>query len=127
MTCRLCDREFPKLAKAHIIPRSFFKAIRGEGKYSILFQASKKEITQEFKQAGIYDTAILCEECEPRFTSFDDHGFRVFTNVFKKPSIYLDYAGNPCALLLPNVRYDLLKLFVLSLVSVAAANRWPAR
>lgn len=125
MKCRFCNREFRKLAKAHIIPRSFFKAVRSNSKYSILIQASKKEIKKEFKQAGIFDTSILCIECEARFKSFDDHGYRVFTNVFKKPSVYLDSSGNPCALLLPKVRYDLLKLFVLSLVWRASVSSLP--
>lgn len=125
MLCRFCSRDFPKLAKAHIIPRSFFKVIRGTSKYSIVMQASKNEVKQDFKQAGIYDSTILCEECEALFTAFDDHGFRVFNGVFKKPQVYLDPFGNQCAFLLPNVRYDLLKLFVMSLAWRASVSTDP--
>ena len=125
MNCRFCNREQPKFAKAHIIPRSFYKAVRGTGKYSVLIQASKTEIKQDAKQAGIYDHNILCEECEGRFNKFDDHGFRVFTGVFRKRELYRDHDGIPCAYLLPNARYDLLKLFVLSLYWRASVSNLP--
>jgi hypothetical protein len=123
MRCRFCNQDKPRLARAHIIPRSFFRLVRGEGHYSVLMRASRKAVTQDYTQAGIYDCGILCVECERRFSRYDTHGFAVFTNVFLHKTLYLDTYGIPCALLLPNVNFLLLKLFVLSVLWRASVSR----
>src|SRR5262245_42350250 len=87
-TCRFCKHTYPKLVRAHIIPRAFFKILRGSGKFSIVVEAGPKHLTQEFKQAGISDEDILCENCERRFSPLDTHGVHVFTEVLKLKTLY---------------------------------------
>src|SRR5262249_32645073 len=76
-----------------------------------------------YQQAGHYDSNILCEDCERKFSPYDAHGHSVFTNVFKEPNIYRDRDGYECAYLLPNVDFRLLKLFVLGLLWKASVSR----
>jgi hypothetical protein len=122
MICTFCKRDFPKLIKAHIIPRSFFKDVRGESKYTVLIHASEKGTKKDFKQAGIYDSDILCEACEAIFSKYDSHGYRVFSEVFKRQQIYYDAQGIPCALLFQNLEYKLFKLFVLGMLWRASVS-----
>jgi hypothetical protein len=121
--CRFCEQDKIALAKAHVIPRSFFKRVRGEAKYSTELRASEKAVTEKFQQAGHYDCEILCEDCERKFTPYDTHGFSVFTKVFENQNIYRDPHGFECAYLLPNVDFRLLKLFVLSVLWRASVSR----
>ena len=121
--CRFCGKEKPALIKAHIIPRSFFKLVRGDAKYSTELRASENAVTREALQAGYSDDDILCEECESKFTPYDTHGFAVFTKVFENQNIYRDPNEFECAYLLPDVDFRLLKLFVLSVLWRASVSR----
>lgn len=121
MRCRFCNKD-KRLTKAHIIPRSLFKPVRGEGKYSIEMRVSKKAVKENYLQAGNYDCGILCEECEREFSPYDAHGHSVFTKVFKEPNIYRDPAGIECAYVLPDVDFPLLKLFVLGVLWRASVS-----
>ena len=124
MRCRFCDKHDASPAKSHIIPRSFFGLVRGQEKYSVVMRVSKKAVTRlHYTQAGIYDSEILCVECEKRFSPYDAHGFAVFTEVFQHKKLYLENSGIPCAFLLPNVDFRLLKLFVLSVLWRASVSR----
>jgi hypothetical protein len=122
MICRFCDKDKPKLAKAHIIPRSFFKGVRGKGNYSVEMRVSKKAVKEKYQQAGNYDTGILCEECERKFAKYDAHGHSVFTKVFEEAKIYRDPAGMECGYLLPDVDFPLLKLFLLGVLWRASVS-----
>jgi hypothetical protein len=66
--CRFCNESKAGLAKAHIIPRSFFKLVRGDAKYATEMRASTKAVTLKARQAGHSDDNILCEECERKFS-----------------------------------------------------------
>ena len=125
MRCRFCDQDKPALAKAHVIPRSFFKRVRGAAKYSVELHVSENGIKEKPEQAGHYDCNILCEECERKFSPYDAHGHSVFTKVFEKPNIYRDDDGFECAYLLPDVNYALFKLFVLSVLWRASVSQLP--
>jgi hypothetical protein len=120
--CRFCNQEKAALAKAHVIPRSFFKRVRGTAKYSVEMRVSEKDIKEKYQQAGHSDCNILCEDCERKFSPYDTHGHSVFTKVFEEPKIYRDNHGHELAYLLSEVDYALLKLFVLSLLWRASVS-----
>ena len=67
--CRLCNKP-NKFAKSHIIPRSFFLKIKEPFKYTFEVNLDAKQIST-FRQAGNYDTQMLCVECEPKFAALD--------------------------------------------------------
>jgi hypothetical protein len=120
--CRFCEQDKVALVKAHVIPRSFFRRVRGDAKYSTELSASKEAVKETALQAGNYDCEILCKECEQIFSPYDKQGYSVFTKVFEEPNIYRD-RGIECAHVLPDVDFPLLKLFVLSVLWRASVSR----
>jgi hypothetical protein len=95
-TCRFCKSPGTRLIKAQIIPRSIFKLVKKDENYSVYFEARKDEVRTEFKQAGLYDEDILCEDCERRFTDWDTHGGAVICKPRGEADLYLDRDGIPC-------------------------------
>jgi hypothetical protein len=107
---------------AHVIPRSFFKVTRGTGKHSILIGVDEKKLDRKFKQAGVSDKTILCEQCERLFTPYDKHGFEAVIEMLDSKQIYQDELGNPCAYIAKKANYDLFKLFILSVLWRASVS-----
>ena len=122
MKCKFCNNEFQKLANSHIIPRSFYRKVRGDGNYSLLLNVDDNEETQEFKQAGISDTTILCESCERRFSPYDKHGYETLTEALETKKKYIDHLGNACAFYVEKADYNVFKLFVLSVLWRASVS-----
>lgn len=120
--CQYCGEIFPKLAKAHIIPRSFYKAIRGDDKYSIEITIGESYKNEKIWQCGIHDSNIVCEECEKLFCEFDTHGYKVLSEALSQRNIWCDLNGHPCAYLIENADYHKLKLFFLSMLWRAHAS-----
>ena len=73
--CRFCNyRE--AAVEAHIIPRSFFRA-RGVGKEDTYILSNKRKHAST-TWTGIYDTQLVCAECEAGFNDLDRYGFKFF-------------------------------------------------
>lgn len=121
--CKFCEKPFLKLVKSHVIPRSFYKALRDESKpYSIFLEVGTEQNNEKYYQAGIYDSEIVCETCERLFSPFDKHGYEVLMKALAEKRIYYDLNGYPCAYFMENVDYTKLKLFVLSMLWRAHAS-----
>src|SRR5690349_19825245 len=75
--CRFCGTQGCSFANAHIIPRSFFKIIRGDSNYTVMMRADGRTVETPYFQAGLSDNQILCLECEPKFSEWDRYGFEV--------------------------------------------------
>lgn len=121
--CKFCG-ECKSLIKSHIIPRSFYKELRGDFSkpYSIYLEISEKEKIEKYYQAGIYDAEIVCEECEKLFCPFDQHGQEVLKNALDRKDIQHDETGFPVAYKIDNADYTKLKLFALSMLWRANAS-----
>ena len=89
-------------------------------KYVVFATISVDGVDEQKKQAGLYDPAILCEECERRFSSWDAHGFSVFGSLEGKP-IHRTLEGFPCAYELAG-DFRLLEFFVLSMLWRASVS-----
>jgi hypothetical protein len=75
--CGMCE-EVKRLIDAHAIPRTFFKDLKQGGNYAVLVDANKPmKSAGTFYQAGVYDSAILCEDCERKFSEFDRYGWQI--------------------------------------------------
>lgn len=71
-----------RLINAHAILRRFFEVIRDTGKYSVMINANKPlKSAGKFYQAGVYDSEILCEDCERKFSDFDNYGWQILGNL----------------------------------------------
>ena len=122
MRCKFCHNNVPRLVNAHVIPRSFFKVTRGTGKHSILIGVDERKLDKKFKQAGLSDKSILCEQCERLFTPYDKHGFEAVIEMLDSKQIYCDEEGNPCAYVAEKANYELFKLFALSVLWRASVS-----
>lgn len=76
--CRLCNRS-NNFGKSHVIPEAFFRPLRNGAapSYLIADGAYPKR-----SPIGIYDSGILCQECERKFGPLDDYGVNVLLNNF---------------------------------------------
>lgn len=119
-TCKLCHQE-RELIKAHIIPRSFFHAIKGNSK-QLLAALTREKKPVEYFQNGIWDPSILCAECECRFCSWDTYGFDVLGNPPGNNTSPMSDA-DVAPFVLKGINYRELKLFVLSVLWRASVTK----
>lgn len=71
--CKLC-LEDKKLIKAHIIPESFFRVLKGSFEYLSVVpsQSFAKAVGRTY--IGEYDKNILCKECDSNIGVWDHYG-----------------------------------------------------
>lgn len=104
------------MARAHIIPRSFFKQLRIDDQMPKLLSVGPDSVTEHVYQSGIWDSNIVCRECEARFGPYDDHGIRVLRGVTKCPIFKDKDDGNELSYVLQNASYARLKMFFLTVL-----------
>jgi hypothetical protein len=120
-SCRLCARQ-AKLIKAHIIPEAFFRAINRTSGTPLLVSNKAHEPFPKRAPIGVYDTQLLCADCEGLFGPLDDYGARVFltqTGHFFRD--HLDICGR-LAVVSRTVDQDLLLRFLVSVLWRASAS-----
>jgi len=120
MTCKFCQQD-KKLIEAHIIPRSFHEPLK-EGGQTPLIITSKEGVFPKKSPIGIYDKEILCEECERKFSPWDDYGNKFLTQELQEER-YLINNGEYLAYNFGQCDYVNLKLFFLSVLWRAAVSK----
>ena len=120
--CKYCDQRPEKFAKAHVIPRSFFKLVKKEASYAVFFQARKEQVRTDFHQAGIYDSGILCVACEAAFTNWDTHGYDVLSKTRGDDEALRTQEGITCGVIPRNLVYQTFKMFLLSVLWRASVS-----
>ena len=110
--CKYCGEE-KRLCGAHIIPECFF--IKDKEDKAPYLSLSEKEFVKRFPQ-GMYDRAILCAECDNKFSVYESHAKELFNHAnFEK------YRVENTDRMLFSVPadcfdYKLLRMFFLSLI-----------
>jgi hypothetical protein len=122
LKCKYCGSLHSKLAKAHIIPRSFYKQIRGDEKCSLEVTVKEDYEKEKQWQSGMHDSGIVCLDCEKVFNSFDTHGYQTLTNTLRKQKQVFLSDGTSYAYQIEKFDYDKLKLFFLSMLWRASAS-----
>lgn len=120
--CKLCKNEVEALVEAHVIPRSLWEIDAGLGPPRVF--TNTQGIYPKRVPAGIYDTTILCEACEHRFSPYDGYAAELFlhrVNQFEP----VHEGGRLTGYIFPEVDYRLLKLFVIALLWRAHASSHP--
>lgn len=113
MNCALCGQD-RKLVEAHVIPRSFHRIDPTDRKPTRLVTNAAGRYTRKLPK-GIYDPAIVCEECERRFSPWDDYAAELFLqswDTFQRIQRQKEDIGFS----LPSYDYSRLKLFFLSVL-----------
>jgi len=121
-TCKLCKLD-KKLAKAHIIPRSF--CLRAKGDSNQLLEARQHDVKDvEDWQNGIWDDQILCETCDGGFSSWDGYAFELLGNPPGNDKLPQN-DSEMLAFIIKDIDYGLLKLFILSVLWRASVSSLP--
>lgn len=116
--CRFCEQP-SKLIKAHIIPEVFFRRLRDGDRAPLLL---KQRTHIKRAPIGIYDSEILCADCDGLFAPWDDYAQSVLSPNLDPATQYM--SGSQIAgWTIPTYRYDLLKLFFVSLLWRASVSR----
>ena len=115
MLCRLCLTD-TDLIDAHVIPGGFFRRFDHGAREPRLF--STGDYPRRIPK-GVYDPRILCGTCEPRFGPWDQHGLEILADELPH-AIEHRVDGEVVAYEIADWRYDLLKLFFVSVLWRAA-------
>lgn len=119
MECRLCKKE-KKLIKAHTIPEAFFRLLR-KGETPPKLMTNIAGIHPKKSPIGVYDTEILCRECEDKFESWDDYGIRLLINELDTFKPIKD-GSEIVAYYQDKYDYEKLKLFFISILWRASVS-----
>jgi hypothetical protein len=95
MTCKLCNK-VKKLIKAHIIPEFLYRDIdlyipdkKGQGRiHGFTNTNGNLKFIKKGLPTGIYDTTILCKECDSLIIKeYDDYGKKIFTDLLNRETL----------------------------------------
>jgi hypothetical protein len=113
MVCRYCGDQ-KKLIKAHVIPEAFFRRLRAGKAPPMLLTNNENEYPKK-APIGVYDRGILCQECERKFSHWDDYAQELL-DIEPKGASYIMENGQIAGYEVDGYKYDLLKLFFISLL-----------
>ncbi len=113
-TCKLCLADNVEMAKAHVIPKSLYgDALKDpSGPAKIITNTPGQHPRRT--PAGVYDTDIVCRDCEKRFGPWDDYVNKLLMQT--APDELIEHEGELGAYVYYNPIYPLLKLFFISLL-----------
>ncbi|MCU7845329.1 MAG: hypothetical protein KZQ93_15980 [Candidatus Thiodiazotropha sp. (ex Monitilora ramsayi)] len=119
MICKGCNQD-KKLVKAHIIPESFFRDLRADEK-TLKLISNVEGVHTKNAPIGVYDKEILCRDCEGKFQVLDDYAAKVLID--NAAIEELKQHGSLVGYKIPDVDYELLKRFVISLLWRASISK----
>lgn len=113
MKCQLCKNETETLAKSHIYPIGFFNKIKTKGRIN----TSKLDGQKGRKlQKAIYDTEILCPNCETKIAVYDDYAIKIFRDKIYSFEVSSPQLPETKLLLFCNIDKRKLRGFIASLL-----------
>lgn len=119
MVCRFCEQR-DNFVNAHVIPQGFFRRLGPTSQAPRLLTNADDEYPKK-APSGVYDPAILCAECEPLFSEWDDYAQKLLRDEPRgctRRMVGRRIVGYEVA----NWRYDLLKLFFIAVVWRASVS-----
>lgn len=119
MLCRFCGKD-RKLIKAHIVPEGFFKIFPQDAGVTRLYSNAPGTYPKR-APVGIYDRTILCQECDNRFSPWDQHAQDVLLRGFSEDSV-IRHESQTVGWLIRDFDYGRLKLFFLALLWRASVS-----
>lgn len=115
--CKHCGSH-AKLVKAHVIPEAFYRAIKTNNKPLYTISGTDGDFPKR-SQIGIYDTGILCYNCEQIFQKCDYYAQELFLKTkYEEENIAIG-----SLLMYKDYNYDLLKRFFLSVTYRACLSK----
>lgn len=120
MPCKFC-LEDKKCIKAHIIPNSLYQPIFNDNS-GMLIISNKPENYHRKQHTGIYDTNIVCVECEKLFSKPDNYAKSFFSATIIEDSFMILNGEKQGVYTIKDYDYHNLKLFFISLLWRASAS-----
>lgn len=120
MVCKFCLKN-KKLIKCHIIPTSFWQD--NLDPYAEILSSNPESYPKK-SQTGIYDTNLVCEDCERLFSPFDDYAYRLLLADIPSEKVFI-YDEKISTYVIENYDYNRLKLFFISLLWRASSSNLP--
>lgn len=120
MNCKFCG-ESKKLIRAHIIPEAFFRVLR-DGERPPVIVSDIAGVYPKRSPIGVYDTGILCIECEREFGPTDEYGAVVLVNELEQRFQPFSSMGQELAYVGSAIDQEMLKMFFLSVLWRAAVS-----
>ena len=120
MRCRGCCQE-RELLKAHVVPESFFRDMQ-EADGQLQEHSIKHGIYPRRRPIGLYDTGILCLECEKNFQDPDEYGQQTLIQRANEFQSYFEN-GVDKGYSLCDVDGDMLKRFIVSVLWRASVSK----
>lgn len=109
--CRFCAQRKP-LIRAHIIPQAFFRAIGTGRNAPLLVTTTPTNPHPKRAPIGVYDTGILCDDCERRFDKVDAYGTKTLLHTLRGPHLKsLRHANDVIAFQAEGIDQELLRRF----------------
>jgi len=119
MSCKFCGAHKP-LIKAHVVPAGFFRRLR-HGNRPPRMLTNINGVYPKKAPTGVYDTSIVCAECEAQFGPWDDYAQQLLQD--EPLNGRKMYVGRELvAYEVPGYGYEALKLFFVSLLWRASAS-----
>jgi hypothetical protein len=119
MNCKLCGKD-KKLVRAHIIPKSLWKPLF-DGQQPPQIHSNVPPFYSKKPPVGVYDTGIVCAQCESIFSPWDDYAQKL---LLAEPTEeqYVIKNGQKIAYVETAIDYAKLRLFFISLLWKAAVS-----
>lgn len=120
MICKLCGEDRP-LIRAHIIPEAFFRELRDGGRAPLMVTNSPSVFPRR-APIGVYDSTILCSDCENKFSVCDSYGAEVLLSKFSELFKPLSRGQDTVAYAAEGVNQPLLQRFFASVLWRASVS-----
>ncbi len=117
--CRFCEKE-KKLIEAHIIPLSFYRPFM-ENEVPRLYSKTGDPKDNRKAPKGEYDKNLVCNDCELRFSPYDDYAKRFLVDDYERNKKIPEEFNEEWAII-DSYDYPKLKLFFISLLWRASAT-----
>ena len=79
--CQLCDKR-TKLIKAHVIPASFLKPLRGDKQLPRIY-SSEPGVLPRRSHSGVYEENLLCADCDAEIGNWDNYAYQTLVKPFE--------------------------------------------
>ncbi len=109
------------MIEAHVIPESFFRPFRAGGEVPLLLTNTEGQYPKR-SPIGVYDSGILCDQCEPGFGPWDTYA-QEFLKSMPSNAVEIQQGKQVIGYEVASYRYDLLKLFFISLLWRASVSK----
>ena len=119
MLCKLCGKD-KKLVRAHVIPKSLWKPLFND-EQTPQTNSAAPIFNEKKPSVGVYDTGILCAQCESIFSPWDDYAQKLLL-ADPTEDQYVIKNGRKIAYIESTIDYAKLKLFFISLLWKAAVS-----